>query len=135
MSNESNLLAEVREILRPACVRIMRINGGILRGSTFSASYMLYGPDSKGSLRDTERLPDLIGILSDGRWLAIEVENENEKQRNQHRHATKERQRRFLNVVKQAGGIAATVTCIEDARRLAEALQRTSLPERQEISA
>lgn len=118
MTPESIILSQVRELLRPHCLRLIRLNGGVFRGAGGGRvkTYRLYGPLSKVEL-DDERMPDLFGFLCDGRMVAIEVKSP-DRGSNAAKRAHEGRQRKFLDAVKSAGGIAATIESAEEAEEL-----------------
>ena len=111
--SEQDLLGEIVALLRLEQTKgrvawFARCNGGGMRDRTgrFLRFYQLYlpraTPKSKG-------MADLHGMLSDGRYFALEVKRAGDK-------ATDE-QSRFLDAVRAGGGIAAVVTGFEEAAR------------------
>lgn len=114
--SEQDLLGEIVALLRLEQTKgriawFARCNGGAVRSSykgrvSFTRFYQLYlygaEPSHKG-------MADLHGMLSDGRYFALEVKRAGEK-------ATDE-QSRFLDAVRAGGGIAAVVRGFEDAAR------------------
>lgn len=113
---EAAVQAQIVDYLRAQQTRgriawFARCNGGAVRSQykgrvSFTRFYQLYlcgaEPSHKG-------MADLHGMLSDGRYFALEVKLVGEK-------ATDE-QLRFLDAVRAGGGIAAVVTGFEEAAR------------------
>lgn len=77
---ESELQAQIIEYLRKvalgnAIIRLERRNGGVIRknnGDFGAFAYRVYLPGMSGI---TKGMPDIEGILYDGRWFGIEVKH------------------------------------------------------------
>lgn len=116
--SEQDLLGQIVDYLRAQQMRgrvawFARCNGGGMRDRTgrFLRFYRLYLPSA---LPASKGMADLHGMLSGGRYFALEVKRPDEQ-------ATPE-QATFLAAVREGGGIAAVVRGFEDAARaLAEA--------------
>lgn len=90
-----------------------RVNGGGVKTPTqFIRFYVLY---LLGFQKRSKGYPDLHGMLTGGRYFALEVKQPGET-------ATPE-QAEFITVVAQAGGIAGVVTGFEDVERLLQGAQ------------
>lgn len=88
-----------------------RVNGGgVKTDRRFIRFYSLYMPMKDQASRG---YPDIHGMLSGGRYFAMEVKQPGEK-------ATPE-QREFIKLVIEGGGIAGVVYGYEDAQKLLEA--------------
>jgi len=81
---ETEIQAQIIEYLRKTAlgssiIRLERRNGGVIRKTNgdFSAfAYRVYLPGIGGI---TAGMPDIEGILSDGRWFGIEIKREKGK--------------------------------------------------------
>lgn len=109
---ESQVLKAVRAALQwhPQVRSLWRVNSGAhVVGQGASRRFIKY--------HDITGCSDLIGILSGGRWLAVEVKRPSTKGQ-----AT-DAQLGFLNRIREAGGVAFVASSADEARRqLDEAL-------------
>lgn len=111
VKSEKEILEEVINILKPKCIWLSRINGGrfMLKGrgaNKMFVSYRLYRDGIDGE-DISIRLPDLIGQLKDGRFLAIEVKKPG--------GTVTDEQARFLQFVWDNGGVSGICYDAEDA--------------------
>lgn len=109
--NESQVMQAVRAALQwhHKVAHIWRINSG-----------SAWLPGKGGNKRpvkfhDITGCSDLIGILRDGRWLAVECK------RPSTRKDTTDEQRTFLDRIRAAGGVAFVAASADDAVRELEA--------------
>lgn len=111
---EAQAMAAIRAALsyHPAVKALWRVNSGSMTVN-----------EGRGRRRfvrfhDIAGCSDLIGILNDGRWLAVECK------RPSTRNEATDAQLAFLETIKRAGGIAFVAAAADEARqRLDEALQ------------
>jgi hypothetical protein len=106
---ESQILKAIMSLLKrhPKVAQVWRQNSG-----TFQER------NRDGSVRyiraNTQRgMSDIMGILKDGRTLAIEVKSRTGRMR--------PGQEEFLATIRQAGGVAGVCRSVEDAQKLLEA--------------
>ena len=142
VQTEAQVLAAVRRYLalHPRVARLIRVNSGAaMRGDPASPRFVRF-VDLEGQARlrsaskrseaiaraaqeQMELVPDLVGFLVDGRFLAVEVKAGGWKCP---RNARERAQERFLGVVRHSGGVAGFVASPRDAERLL-----STQPERQ----
>lgn len=136
VQTEAQVLRDVRRYLalHPKVSRLIRINSGACRmGDDEDARFVRFaeiegqsriraaarraGPIRAAAEDAMELVPDIVGFLCDGRFLAVEVK---EAGWNMPRNPRERAQERFLSVVRHAGGVAGFVASLRDAERLLE---------------
>ena len=98
---EAGILREVLELVRihPKCAFAYRQNAG-----TFGENYTRLGPRG---------ICDIIGMMKDGRYLAIEIKAPGKR--------PEEHQFAFMKMVSTNGGVAGWCTSIEEAKAILDA--------------
>lgn len=132
---EAQVLRDVRRYLalHPKVSRLIRINSGAaMLGDPESPRFVRFA-DLEGQQRlrsasrrsaahaaaaaeQMELVPDIIGFLVDGRFLAVEIKGGD--WRGTPRNARERAQERFLGVVRHAGGVSGFCASLRDAERL-----------------
>jgi len=135
VQTESQVLRDIRRYLslHPRVSRLIRINSGAaMIGDPESPRFVRFCDiEGQQQMRSASRrssahasavaeqmelVPDIIGFLVDGRFLAVEVKSGD--WRGSPRNARERAQARFLGVVRHAGGVAGFCASLRDAERL-----------------
>lgn len=135
VQTESQVLRDVRRYLalHPRVSRLIRINSGsAMLGDPESPRFVRFCDlEGQQQMRHASRrsaahaaavaeqmelVPDIIGFLTDGRFLAVEVKSG--EWRGTPRNARERAQERFLCVVRSSGGVAGFCASLRDAERL-----------------
>lgn len=131
---EAQVLALIRPYLalHPRVARIIRINSGaamlgdpsdprfvrfvdIEGQSAMRSAIRRGGPVAAAAEKQMELVPDILGFLTDGRILAVEVKKTGWKAPS---NARERAQERFLDAVRYHGGVAGFCASLRDAERL-----------------
>lgn len=111
MTSESTLQDQVRAEAARSGIYLWRNNSGVLPDARGVPVRFGLGNDSQ-RLNKVLKSSDLIGIMPDGRFIAIEVKKpgwigpRTERER---------AQKAFINLVRKQGGVAGFVSSMEDA--------------------
>lgn len=131
---EAQVLALIRPYLamHPKVARIIRVNSGaamlgdpsdprfvrfvdIEGQSAMRSAVRRGGPVATAAENQMELVPDILGFLTDGRILAVEVKKSGWKTPS---NARERAQERFLQVVRYHGGVAGFCASLRDAENL-----------------